>query len=593
MIISSHHIINTCIKTIKNLIKPVHHNLPLFLICILMLGGFDLPYYQHLYHTLEPTDILSGFAEMIFLSYLICICSYLARRIRLQYLFYLILFVIYIVNFYLRYSFGIDISPKILLLIVETNAKEVSGFFKTYMMTDGMFKTIGAFFILMTMIVLGERYKDKIYRITNRNIIIGLLACLVAFGLIGGISCVGRYASLLGCHNTYEAELWLSKIRFCKGMPIPNLCYSVNATRMAEKDLKHMIEATSNCLKDVSCTESDSLNIILIIGESYNKYHAGLYGYYLDTTPYQCAEAEKGNLFAFNKVKAPHNMTSIVLKNVLCCNDVHEGERWYDYPYFPAIFKKAGYDVWLWDNQYKWDENAAWAFTLNSVMFNDSIMKISYTDVNSQCQPYDGELIADFWQKKTPAELGQLNFMIFHLSGQHFLAKNQYPNETKYNVFSAKDVKDSAPYLSDESRQRIAEYANATRYNDEVIHQIMEQVRHTNAILIYFPDHGEEVFDYRDFYGRQLLSEDRITNELIKNQLEIPFVVWCSDTWKEKHPQECENIKLAIDREFSTDNICHMLFRLAGIKTEEYKSTRDLLSPDFKLQSKTYDITSL
>jgi heptose-I-phosphate ethanolaminephosphotransferase len=36
-----------------------------------------------------------------------------------------------------------------------------------------------------------------------------------------------------------------------------------------------------------------------------------------------------------------------------------------------------------------------------------------------------------------------------------------------------------------------------------------------------------------------------------------------------------------------------MLFRLAGIKTKEYKSKRDLLSPDFKPQTKAYDITSL
>ena len=152
------------------------------------------------------------------------------------------------------------------------------------------------------------------------------------------------------------------KIPFRKGMPMPNFCYSINAIRMSGEDLNHMIKATSEAQKDVSCTTSDSLNIVLVIGESYNKYHASLYGYYLDTTPYQCAEADKGNLFAFNHVKAPHNMTSTVLKNILCCNNIHENEHWYNYPYFPAIFKKAGYDVWLWDNQYKWDENAAWAF---------------------------------------------------------------------------------------------------------------------------------------------------------------------------------------------------------------------------------------
>ena len=66
-------------------------------------------------------------------------------------------------------------------------------------------------------------------------------------------------------------------------------------------------------------------------------------------------------------------MTSVVLKNVLCCNNVHENERWFDAPFFPAIFKKAGYDVWLWDNQYQQDHNYPWNFTLNSIMFNNNI----------------------------------------------------------------------------------------------------------------------------------------------------------------------------------------------------------------------------
>ena len=550
---------STLMKCVNYLVTPVIWNLPLFLISILMLGGFDMLYYQHLYHEYEISDILSGYAEMIFMAYLINIICYLLRKIHFHLFVYILLFIIYIVNFYLRYSFGTDISPKILLLVFETNPKEVSGFFKTYLMTDGMYKTIGAFVIVVIFIILGERLKKRIRQKVNKPAYQILLTIIVLFGIIGGASALGRYASLTRCRDTYEAERWLMKIPFRKGMPMPNFCYSINAIRMSGEDLNHMIKATSEAQKDVSCTTSDSLNIILVIGESYNKYHASLYGYYLDTTPYQCAEADKGNLFAFNQVKAPHNQTSIVLKNVLCCNNIHEGERWYNYPYFPAIFKKAGYDVWLWDNQYKWDENAAWAFTLNSVMFNDSIMKMSYNDVNKTCAPYDGELITAFKEEKIE-DLGIRNLMIFHLSGQHFLAKNQYPQEKKYDVFSAKDVKD---------------------------------VRHTNSILIYFPDHGEEVYDYRDFYGRQIFSEDKITDNLIKYQLEIPFVVWCSDTWREKHPQEYENIKQAIDRVFTTDNICHMLFRLAGIKTKAYNSTSDLLSPDFKPQNKAYDINSL
>ena len=189
--------------------------------------------------------------------------------------------------------------------------------------------------------------------------------------------------------------------------------------------------------------------------------------------------------------------------------------------------------------------------------------------------------------------MGRQNLMIFHLCGQHFLAKDQYPQEKKYEVFSVKDIKDTASYLNNESRQRIAEYANATHYNDEVIHQVMEMVKETNAILVYFPDHGEEVYDFRDFYGRHFIGDTHVSEQIIKYQIEIPFVVWCSDKWKASHQEEWEAIGKATDREFSIDNVCHLLFRLAGIKTKQYQATRDLFSPEYKPSTKEYDMLAL
>ena len=49
----------------------------------------------------------------------------------------------------------------------------------------------------------------------------------------------------------------------------------------------------------------------------------------------------------------------------------------------------------------------------------------------------------------------------------------------------------------------------------------------------------------------------------------------------------------AADREFTTDNVCHMLFHLAGIKTKSYQAERDLLSPEFIPQTKAYNMLSL
>ena len=50
----------------KRILQPVIQNIPLFLISILLMGGFDVGYQQHLFHENKPIDILTGYMEIIF-----------------------------------------------------------------------------------------------------------------------------------------------------------------------------------------------------------------------------------------------------------------------------------------------------------------------------------------------------------------------------------------------------------------------------------------------------------------------------------------------------------------------------------------------
>ena len=65
----------------NRILSPVINNIPLFLITILLLGGFDVGYQQHLFHENKALDILTGYEEIIFMAYLVCLCSYLCRKV--------------------------------------------------------------------------------------------------------------------------------------------------------------------------------------------------------------------------------------------------------------------------------------------------------------------------------------------------------------------------------------------------------------------------------------------------------------------------------------------------------------------------------
>jgi len=473
-------------------------------------------------------------------------------------------------------------------LLFETNSKEVSGFFQNFFFTPATLKTVIIVGVLLTITIIGERYNKKITKFASKPITMCIISVILLIGCIGGVGATQRYWDLAQSKRAYDAEVWIRDKPFYHIMPLPNLCYSFAAINLAEKDLANMIEATENCLKDIRPVESDSLNIILVIGESFNKYHSALYGYPLDTTPFESEEQAKGNLHAFTQIEAPFNMTSIVLKNMFCCNSVFEGEKWHDFPFFPAIFKKAGYDVWLWDNQYQVNQDLPWNFTLNSIIFNQEIQNLSFTDVNQNCYALDKDLIQDFKRNKM-SQIGKHNLVIFHLYGQHMPASTQYPQDNEHQVFSIDEVPYNHSFLTNESKQEIVEYDNATRYNDEVIKYIIDIFKDKSSILVYFSDHGEEVYDYRNYHGRVMLENNSITPSLIKYQIEVPFMVWASEKWQKQNLEDWQNIGLAVDKAFTTDNICHLLFHLAGIKTNIYKAERDLFSPKFE-QAKKHDI---
>lgn len=330
----------------------------------------------------------------------------------------------------------------------------------------------------------------------------------------------------------------------------------------------------SDNLTDATTLDNDLLNIVLIIGESYIKYHSPLYGYYLNTTPNMLREHRNGQLFVFDNINSPYNTTSPTIKNLLSCNSIGLHEEWQDSPYVPVIFKKSGFKVYFWDNQNV--THAVWDFTLNSFLHNQELSKVSYTAENKDTYDYDGKLIQSFLSQNFPTT--QNSFTMLHLWGQHVPAKDRYPHTAPYNRFTPDSITVKKPWLTRAMRQAIAEYDNATYYNDALIGKVINHYRHTNAVIVYISDHGEETYDWRANMGRN--AKPMCTN-VVKYQFDVPFVIWCSDKYQARHPQTMKAIKASLHKPMSSDIICNMLFDLADLKTRYYRLSLDILSKSY------------
>ena len=195
-----------------------------------------------------------------------------------------------------------------------------------------------------------------------------------------------------------------------------------------------------------------------------------------------------------------------------------------------------------------------------------------FDDRNSRTHPFDEGLLRDYdaLHKQHPYKH---QFTIFHLMGQHVDYLGRFPRRTRRRFTPADYCR---PDLPKERQQINADYDNAVLYNDSVVDQILRRFEQQEAVVIYMPDHGEECFnDSLGIYGR--LHSAQIDRRIAREEFEIPFWIWTSDSFRSTHPDEWAAIRRYRHRPYMIDLLPHLLLRLGGIHTPLYRRQYDLL----------------
>ena len=92
-----------------------------------------------------------------------------------------------------------------------------------------------------------------------------------------------------------------------------------------------------------------------------------------------------------------------------------------------------------------------------------------------------------------------------------------------------------------------------------------------SMVILSFSDHGEEIYDFRNFIGH---SDSKISRFMV----EIPFIIYVSDSFIQKHPQLYKRIQKAQNQKYMNDDLMHTLLDIAGISLNGYESQRSLLA---------------
>ena len=565
-------------ELLYKIVQPISHEWVFFMMFLLLMGKLLVRALLYIpVNGLPETSWLYNFGEVFVFAYFFTFLIYVINKRSVKVFFYILLFAVFFIREFLKFVFIMEISPEVLMLVAETTPREISEFFHEYLFSFGSWYAVMFTLVLSLMAVIGEKYRKRLGYLFNGRTMTVTLPLLLVWGVIACQSYVRMYKA----KTMDELSVWqLNESQYAD--PFSLFICSTYSLELSSKDMAGFVQVTQQASsKPVSVTYTDSLNIIIVIGESYIKWHSNLYGYPLNTCPNQKTEEEADRLFVFNTVYTSSNYTSTALKNILSCNSSIRGEQWDEYPFFPSIMKRAGYQVYLWDNQREAFEYTAFTFSLNSYLYDDKIQRLSYTKVNDRSFDYDADLIDDLG--KHIKHKGKHNLLMIHLMGQHFEAGKRFPHQS-FSVFQEKDVPNRAVYMTEEKRQEVADYDNATLYNDYVLKKVMDLFREEPTVMISFSDHGEEIYDYRDSKGRAD-AENQTERMYWKYQYQIPFTIWCSDKYIERNPEQIKAIKNSIDKSWMTDDLCHLVFRIGGITTSYYKRERDVLDSLYKVEN--------
>jgi heptose-I-phosphate ethanolaminephosphotransferase len=284
----------------------------------------------------------------------------------------------------------------------------------------------------------------------------------------------------------------------------------------------------------------------------------GIYDYYRQTTPelYKI----KDELLIYNDVISPHAYSIGALTKILTLANYENPDKT-DAGSIIQLINKAGFDTYWLSNQ---RPVGPYESIITKISLSSKHNKFITTTIAGNNKVLDGNLIDEF--DNVINKEGTKKVIFLHLLGTHHHYKNRYPEE--FNKFSDVPITN---FNSEENHEIINHYDNAILYNDYLINKVIKKVdsAQSRSFVLYFSDHGEEMFDNIDLSGH---NEDVYS----KNMFDIPFFLWRSKKYK-----QTKNIKFNKNRKYMIDDMFYGISDLLDIKARETDSSRSIFNTYF------------
>ena len=299
---------------------------------------------------------------------------------------------------------------------------------------------------------------------------------------------------------------------------------------------------------------SDTIDVVLIIGETLRSKNMQVNGYARPTTPHL---AEESGAVSMPNIYSEYGFTHTSVPYILTRACPDHANRAYRERSFIDIFKRAGYRTTWIANQESVETFAYFMGEADSLVYLNSGKSVYVFD-----QWLDGDILPALDRQIAAQRDSAHRLFIIHTIGSHWWYKAHYPRsfarwqpELKSRVMSANT-----------HEEFVNSYDNTVLYSDWFWQQVRDRFRKRNAIVVYLSDHSENLGE-NGIYGH---GEDTAP-------LHYPGCwIWMSDSYRATHPGKWAALNANRNRRYNSAFLFHSIIDAGDITTRYTERKYDI-----------------
>ncbi len=375
------------------------------------------------------------------------------------------------------------------------------------------------------------------------------------------------------CISNPSLTSWLSKNDGHLGARLLPWSYIANSIRYAQ-DMNEGYYARYygdfSTLPDGTMIDSKPGLVVLVIGESARAANFSYYGYERDTNK----NTRDAGFIAMPKSPACATSTMITTGCILSSKGRNDWAHEPTEP-LPSYLHRLGVKTFVRTNNSEMPRLNVGDYKTATQLSSSCDTRFCLTNHALKCQKhicietfYDNMLLADM-HLILEASKSEKVFLLMHLRGSH---GPNYADRSPREFAPFKPICDKH-VTQCENGSLINSYDNTIMFTDMTLAwlaEILQQEKTLSSVVLYLSDHGESLGEAGAYMHGAKLDEAPI------EQLEIPFLIWMSDAFKES----AGALNFTNKNVPAQDAIFHSVLGALNILGGPYLPDRDIFNDD-------------